>query len=91
MDTKTAKKYLNSHLKTNHNITIDDVEITESSGYWRSKKPCTETCHAPIHSFMGCSDRTCHTYLFTERGARDEAGRFVSPYRVWNTLKGAAE
>ena len=86
MNIEIAKKMLNSHLMFNHSLTIDDVEITDVRGYWRTKELCDENCHHSIHGCLGCGDRTHHTISYTPYG-RDEKGRFLSCYRVWDALK----
>lgn len=33
-------------------------------------------------------DSEGYTYYYAEHGSRDKYGRFISPYRVWEILKG---
>lgn len=81
-----AEEYLAWHLKVYHHLTLDDVEVTDSRGYWRRVELCDENCTHPIHTCLGCEDRVHHTISFTEHGVRNEKGQFVSPFRVWKIL-----
>ena len=68
-------------------ISRDEIEITETPGYWRFKKPCCPDCQHPMHNFLGCEGPTHHTIDFFEPQPRDEFGRFMSPFRAWYAWK----
>ena len=69
-------------------LTLADVEIAAGPGYWRIKEPCggRGACSSPMHQFFGCDGPTQHTVTFVDPPARDERGRFLSPYRTWRIL-----
>ena len=85
MSVDEAEKLLERHLRTYHSLTLEDVEITDTKGYWKIKKLCDETCHHPIHTCLGCEGRSHHTISYALHG-RNEKGQFESPYEVWNIL-----
>lgn len=87
LTTEEAENILARHLRIYHSLTLDDVEITDVKGYWRLKKLCDETCHHPLHTFLGNEERIHHTISCTEHGVRNEKGQMVSPHRVWNALR----
>lgn len=80
-----ANKMLTDHLRLYHSLSLNDVEITDTKGYWRIKKLCGINCHHPIHLCLGCRDRMHHTIYFTQHH-RNDKGQFRSPYRVWKVL-----
>ena len=73
-------------------LTLADVEILDSPGYWEIKEPCggRGACSSPVHQAFGWDAPVKHTVTFTEHGRRDERGRFVSPYRAWRILRAAS-
>ena len=81
-----AKMLLGRYLRFNYSLGIDDVEISKSAGWWRIKELCGDDCRHPIHGCLGCGDRMHHTVYYAPAG-RDEKGRFLSCYRVWDALK----
>ncbi len=85
MNFEEAVAQLESHLQLYHHVGVDDVEITESRGYWKFKKPCDDSCHHPLHCCLGNSGRIQHTVYFAPQ--RREKGKIVSPYEVWNIIK----
>lgn len=85
MNFEQAVAQLKTHLELHFHIGVDDVEITESKGYWQFKKPCDASCHHQIHGFMGNGGRIQHTIYFAPQ--RREKGKIVSPYEVWNIIK----
>lgn len=89
MNYEKAVALLEQYLRTNYSIGIDDVEITETKGYWRLKKHCDDSCHHPIHGCLGNEGRIRHTISFTP--SRREKGKFVSCYEVWNTITNNGE
>lgn len=81
-----ANKMLADYLRLYHSpLTLDEIEITDTKGYWRIKKLCGIDCHHPIHLCLGCRDRMHHTVYFTQHH-RNDKGQFRSPYRVWKVL-----
>jgi hypothetical protein len=85
MNYDEAIAQLKWYLELHFHVGVDDVEITESRGYWRFKKPCDDSCHAPIHGCIGNGNRMKHTIYFTTNSR--EKGKFVSPYEVWETIR----
>lgn len=86
-----ARRKLDSHLRLYYGIGLDDVEITDTRGYWQMKKPCGGfgKCSSPLHSFMFNEDPICHTVSFIEpMRYYGDGGRFQSPYRTWKILRG---
>ena len=77
-----AVELLDDHLRLYYGITVDDVEPDAYRGHWRAIWPCVG-CH------FGHVRPLKHAYSFAEWGIRDERGRFVSPFRVWRTLRRA--
>jgi hypothetical protein len=92
MDIQEARHRLSSHLRTYYGYDIDDVEITDTKGYWVLKKLCGGRghCQSPLHMFLFNEAPTCHTVSFIEpMRFYGDGGRFHSPYRTWQTLKDA--
>lgn len=82
------QNYLNWHLPGTN---VDDLEPTETPGYWRYKKPCggfVGGCRSPLHSCIFNDGPTHHTVRFTDE-TRGEKGRWVSPYSTWRGLRAA--
>lgn len=77
---KEAEERLVWYLKLHHNKTLDDVEITETRGYWKVKKICNGECR------MGHTHPMNHNIKFYE-GGRDEKGRFKKTCESWIVLK----
>jgi hypothetical protein len=87
-----AKARLARHLKMHHSLTLADVELIEDvPGYWQVKEPCPGGLECR-HAFRGavgpCDGGTRTTIQLAEPG-RDARGRFLRPYRVWETLRDA--
>lgn len=89
MEYEEAIKRLSQYLLTYHSINIDDVEITETRGYWRMKNPCLPTCQHPIHGCIGNSGRIQHTISF--KPSLRTKGKITSPYIIWDTIKNHVE
>ncbi len=81
-----ANKMLSFYLRHHYSLTLDDVEIADTRGYWVIKKPCDSNCHHPIHSTLFNSGRSRHTISF-QPGGRNSKGQFMSRYRVWDAIK----
>lgn len=76
---------LETYLKFYHpNIDINDLEITDTKGYWRVKGGCKggDECSHAFRSALGSCGGGELTISFSEHG-RDEKGRFLRPYREW--------
>jgi len=90
MSIDEAKENLENYLKLYHrNITIDDLEITDTKGYWRIKKPCGGLkggCRNQIHTTLFNEGPIQHTISYFDN-TRDSNGRFTSPYKTWNALR----
>lgn len=73
------------HLHSRHHLELDDVEPTETPGYWRIKEPCggrAGGCREPLHTFLFNDEPTHHTVSYFDH-YRDVRGRWTSPYRTW--------
>lgn len=87
----TPKERLERFLKIYHSkYTVNDVVLAETPGCLLTTIPCPqEGC--PCASQVGGSrqDSFRHTLDIQWAGypVRDEGGRFVSPYRLWNELR----
>ncbi len=70
-------------------LTLDEVRITSTPGYWEKLEPCggAGECPSPLHWCFGCKGPVRHTVSFAEWGVRDKRGRFVSPHRAWKALR----
>lgn len=86
MSVEEAEKLLERHLKTYYSLTLEDVEITDTKGYWKMKMLCDETCNHPIHTCLGGESRMHHTISFAKH-KRNNKGQFQSSYQVWNILR----
>lgn len=78
-----------TYLKFFHpGITINDLEISDTPGYWRLKKPCLgyPQCRHPIHRCLFEEGPTYHTISYFDT-KRDETGRYISPYATWNKAR----
>ncbi len=68
----------------------DDVEMTDSKGYWAVKGGCRGGLECR-HAFRGelgpCEGGTRLTIYYAEHGVRERNGRWVSPYRIWEMIK----
>ena len=85
MSVDEAEKLLERHLRTYHSLTLEDVEITDTKGYWKIKKLCDETCHHPIHTCLGNEGRMHHG-IYCVRYERNDKGQFKSPYQIWKAI-----
>lgn len=72
------------HMRMKYRVEMQDIEITETPGYWRDKEPKMHHGH-PLHGCIGCDGpfRATYTYFDTPR----EHGRFASPTRTWAALR----
>lgn len=77
-------KALSSYLALYHHLTLDDVEPTETRGYWRIRKACGSRaggCHHPLHGTLFNETECHHTASYLD--SRRNRARFASPYRTW--------
>ena len=83
-----------STLRIRYGLNPEDVEPTSTPGWWRIKEPCGGIeggCRAPMHVYMFCGSPARHTVYYAEHGERDERGRWVRPYRVWEATRPTPE
>ncbi len=85
MNYEKAMALLEQRLRIYYSIGTDDVDITETKGYWILKEPCNKSCHHPIHGCLGNEGRIRHTISFMP--SRREKGKFVSRYEVWKIIE----
>jgi hypothetical protein len=70
-------------------LTIDDLEISDSRGYWYIKKPCGGReggCTNMIHTTLFNEGSMQHTISYTD-DFRGRNGKFKSIYETWKTIK----
>ena len=82
-----ALKRVNWYLETYYRITIGQVEITDTPGYWRSKKPSFN--YSLTEKPFYCTYSFYDTDLYLYNSGRDKRGRFISPYTTWRIIKEA--
>lgn len=91
MEISDAIELLENYLRYKHpDYTLEDIEATNSSGYWRVKNGCPggKDCRHAFRGALGsCDGSTDLTIYFSEHGKRDEKGRWIKPYRVWEILR----
>jgi hypothetical protein len=73
-----------SHMRVKYRVGMDEIEITDTPGYWRDKEEKMHPGH-PLHGCIGCNGlfRATYTYFDPPR----EKGRFASPTRPWAALR----
>jgi hypothetical protein len=90
MEVEEAKRNLSNQLRTYYpKLTIDDLEITDSKGYWKIKKPCggkSGGCTNMIHTTLFNEGPMQHTISYHDSW-KGRDGRFKSQYETWETLK----
>jgi hypothetical protein len=74
------------HMRMKYRVEMQDIEITDTPGYWRDKEPKMHPGH-PLHGCIGCDGpfRATYTYFDPPRAH----GRFASPTRSWAALRAA--
>lgn len=75
------------HMRRKYGIGLDQMEITDTPGYWRDKEAKIHHGH-PLHSCLGCSDPFKATYSYFDTCR--ENGRFVSPTKSWRIIRESA-
>lgn len=86
----TPLERLAQWLPSHHpNYTVADVALSPTKGYLQ----CTKPCPVAGRSWLCGSHEHYHTISIEGVGyaRRDERGRWVSPYRLWNELHGVLE
>jgi hypothetical protein len=85
-----ARKNLEFYLRVHFpKLTVDDLEITDTKGYWRIKKPCggrVGGCTNMIHTTLFNEGPIQHTISYYDSW-KSKDGRFKSIYETWRTLK----
>lgn len=74
------------HLRIYYKLKPEDVEPTETPGYWQIKEPCggqRGECSHPLHGFIGCEGSLHHTVSYRDSYRDHKTGRFVSQFRTW--------
>ena len=84
--------HLDFFLQIRYGLSVTDIEITETPGYWRIKIPCggRGKCDHPLHGVMFNEGGCHHTVRYTDAG-RNRQGQFESPYKTWELWKMVAE
>jgi hypothetical protein len=76
---------LERHLRMYYGIGADDVEPTDTPGYWRIKKVCGGKeggCTHPLHGAL-FNDGPCH-HTIAFRDKQRVNGRFAGAYQTWD-------
>lgn len=76
---------VDAHMRLRYQVSLDDLQQTDTPGYWQDKEPKTHHGH-PLHSCLGCDGpfRATYTYFDPPR----TGGRFSSTTRTWAALRG---
>lgn len=87
MEAKTLqalKGIVDASMQRRYNVSLDDLEITATPGYWQDKEPKYHKGH-PLHGCIGWEGpfRATYTYFDSPR----INGRFASRTRTWRALK----
>jgi len=72
------------HMRMKYRVEMQDIEITDTPGYWRDKEPKIHPGH-PLHACLGCEGPFRATYTFFDSPRLK--GRFASPTRTWAALR----
>lgn len=80
-----ASKRVDAHMQLHYRTKLNDMEITDTPGYWRDKKPKAHRGH-PIHSCIGCEGPFKATYTYFDY-PRDSHGRFTNITKTWRIIK----
>ena len=84
VDLQRLVRLVDSHMRMKYRKGLDEMEITETPGYWRDREAKMHPGH-PLHGCIGCDGAFKATYTYFDRGR--ERGRFASPNRTWRILK----
>lgn len=71
-------------------LSPQDVVPADGKGYWRVKGGCKggEQCRHAFRGELGpCDGKVGLTLSYGEHGVRDQRGRWVRPYRVWEEAR----
>lgn len=81
--------YLSIHHRRS-GLTPNDLEPTDTPGYWRILQPCggRPVCHNALHGTLFNEGPVQHTISYFDP-QRDQRGRFTSPYRTWQEARAA--
>lgn len=84
VDVTRLVRLVDSHMRMKYRKSLDEMEITNTPGYWRDRESKVHHGH-PLHGCIGCDGSFKATYTYFDRAR--EGGRFVSPTRTWKILK----
>ena len=76
------------NMRMKYRVSMQDIEITETPGYWRDKEPRMHPGH-PLHRCLGCDGPFQATYTYFDPPRVN--GRFASPTRTWARLRANAD
>ena len=84
--TELARR-VDAHMRLRYRVGLDDLEQTDTPGYWQDKAPKLHPGH-PLHSCLGCDGpfRATYTYFDPPR----IGGRFARVTRTWAALRADA-
>lgn len=82
--TAELARRVDAHMRLHYRVSLDDLEQTDTPGYWRDKEPKMHPGH-PLHSCLFCDGpfRATYTYFDPPR----VGGRFASTTRTWAALR----
>jgi len=81
MDAGELYRRVDSYMRRKYRVSLDDLEPTNTPGYWRDKEPRMDPLSSKPFRFT-------YTYYDHQRGIK---GRFDSRTKTWAELKLAHE
>ena len=81
-----VRERVREHMKRKYRVDLDDLEISDSPGYWQDKEPKMHKDH-PLHSCLGCDGAPfIATYTYHDHPRDHATGKFASSYRTWRIM-----
>ena len=78
-----AVKRVAFYMRMYYNVSLDDLEIAKTPGYWRTKKPVTQRGRfGEMESY-----HPTYEYREPEWTYRDTLGRFLPHHQTWRIIK----
>ncbi len=87
MTIEDLKRKVNDHMIRHYRVSLDDLEQTDTPGYWQDKEAKMHPGY-PLHGCLGCDGPFRATYTYYDSSRVN--GRFASPTRTWKRLKEAS-
>ena len=80
------RRRVDIHMSIAYKVSLADLEITDSPGYWQAKEERVHPGH-PLHRCLGCEGPFKATYTYFDHYR--VSGKFASPTRSWAALRKA--